>query len=762
MRAFSKFGDWVLGKKDTTVLLVGLSGAGKTTLLYKGYFVEELNTIPTVAFNVETINHNGHRFTIWDLSGKGICNTLSSDSIDSDTGALRICDYPSQNITPDSVVLFVHDCSFDERQTEASVKLLHECLEQLLGRCGHLRVLLNKQDLLPTESSNTIALHIRGRFKEELRKYAGANHDWEILDLPRICPQRGGKLLHVLDNVVAALGSKTERRLPFPKGDDNQFCDPECFETFSQSVEMSTSSELPASIGDMKQSKTLTMDDNTFWTLLLKADIKHWDHHSYLRAAYKVLLDALNQKRGIWEATEQFQHHIRRLKHSIKNIFFDLDNRYVAKLLSRERKIFTETYFIRTMTMFWMHCLDLAINRYIRKNRLDQSVCIADFEKILLSSSSLMNASLWEIYYSKGLMFSEESKDYWRLPDLKSLPVLATSQTSQKRGVSVGVTEASSDRIIRFAFTVVQKYLTSQDTRRGFIIKHALSSLQSTTQRVRASNPTMEPYSETQVYFWIQVVHAAFASFIKISEKPSISSSQLSYDNFQTLYNIGPTMWREHYSTKLWNSIEARIAFYTPDLKPLPNFIKTKSTGFAHIHFNGDAEQNLPPSCPELPSAESLAFLTSLINDEARTIPHPIPSKITNHAHLLMLLYEHLATFKLKESHGNVSQNKSTIIDQLSGYHTKSTTYITFWYEIVMKAASKMKQDEKLCHNSFDGFLRSNQHLAYENLPFCYYSQELWNSLEAKNTFIAPDRRSLTICETVEETNDAEKEWIVL
>jgi len=406
--------------------------------------------------------------------------------------------------------------------------------------------------------------------------------------------------------------------------------------------------------------------------------------------------------------------------------------------------------------MFWMYSLDLAISSFAKNN-----VCFADFERVLLSSSSLMNASLWETYYSKGLMFSEESKDYWRLPDLKPLPVLAASPTPRRRGASIGIIEVDSDRMLRFAFTVVQKYLTSPNTRRGFIVKHALSSLQSTTQRVRASNPTIAPYSETQAYFWIQVVHAAFASFIENSERSAISVSQLSYANFQTLYNISPTVWKEHYSKKRWTSIEARIAFSTPDLKPSPNFIKPESTGLTNIHFNGDTEQKLLNVSPELPSAEELAFLTSLINEEVRTIPHPIPSEITSHAHLLLLLYERLVTFKLKEPHGKISQDRSTVIDQLSGYHADSRTCITFWYEMVMKAVSKAEQDEQSFHDSFDTFLRSNQHLAYENLPFCYYNQELWDSWKAKTTFLAPDRRSLTICEDV-KTENAEKEWIVV
>jgi len=415
--------------------------------------------------------------------------------------------------------------------------------------------------------------------------------------------------------------------------------------------------------------------------------------------------------------------------------------------------------------MFWMHFLDLAINSYTRSNHLDQSVRFAEFEKLLLSSPSLMNASLWETYYSRALMFSEESKDYWRLPDLKPLPMLTAPPTPQKRRASIGIIDTDSDRMLRFAFTVVQKHLTSPNSCRGFIIKHALSSLQSTTQRVRASNPTIAPYSETQAYFWIRVVHAAFAFIdaihIEDSEKSPISASQLSYTNFQNLYSLSPTLWREHFSKKRWTSIEARITFIPPDLKPLPNFMKPKSTGLTHICFNGEVERKLINVSPELPSAEELAFLSSLINEEARTIPRPIPSEITSHAHLLLLLYEHLVPLKSNGPDGKVSQDWSTTIDQLSGHHAHSTTHITFWYEMVMKAVSKVQEDEPSSHDSFDKFLRSNQHLAYENLPFCYYSQELWDSQKAKNTFLAPDRRTLTICEIV-ETKDAERDWIVV
>ena len=49
---FSKF----FGKKDMRILMVGLDAAGKTTILYKLKLGEVVTTIPTIGFNVETVN----------------------------------------------------------------------------------------------------------------------------------------------------------------------------------------------------------------------------------------------------------------------------------------------------------------------------------------------------------------------------------------------------------------------------------------------------------------------------------------------------------------------------------------------------------------------------------------------------------------------------------------------------------------------------------------------------------------------------------
>ena len=57
-------------KKDLRVVLWSYSDEGKTTLLYRGFKdIHDFKTIPTIGFNVETINFNGKNITFWDIGG---------------------------------------------------------------------------------------------------------------------------------------------------------------------------------------------------------------------------------------------------------------------------------------------------------------------------------------------------------------------------------------------------------------------------------------------------------------------------------------------------------------------------------------------------------------------------------------------------------------------------------------------------------------------------------------------------------------------
>merc|ERR1712078_600286 len=59
-----------IGKHEVRILMVGLDAAGKTTILYKLKLGEIVTTIPTIGFNVETVEYKNISFTVWDVGGQ--------------------------------------------------------------------------------------------------------------------------------------------------------------------------------------------------------------------------------------------------------------------------------------------------------------------------------------------------------------------------------------------------------------------------------------------------------------------------------------------------------------------------------------------------------------------------------------------------------------------------------------------------------------------------------------------------------------------
>ncbi|MEQ2182966.1 hypothetical protein GOODEAATRI_027768, partial [Goodea atripinnis] len=69
---FSRF----TSKTPVRILMVGLDAAGKTTLLYKLKLAEVVTTIPTIGFNVETVEYKNISFTVWDVGGQTVIRPL--------------------------------------------------------------------------------------------------------------------------------------------------------------------------------------------------------------------------------------------------------------------------------------------------------------------------------------------------------------------------------------------------------------------------------------------------------------------------------------------------------------------------------------------------------------------------------------------------------------------------------------------------------------------------------------------------------------
>ncbi|GCC31079.1 ADP-ribosylation factor 1 [Chiloscyllium punctatum] len=119
----------IIGKKEMRILMVGLDAAGKTTILYKLKLGEIVTTIPTIGFNVETVEYKNISFTVWDVGGQDKIRPLWRHYFQNTQG-----------------LIFVVDSNDRERVNEAKEELLRMLSEDEL-RDAVLLLFANKQDL---------------------------------------------------------------------------------------------------------------------------------------------------------------------------------------------------------------------------------------------------------------------------------------------------------------------------------------------------------------------------------------------------------------------------------------------------------------------------------------------------------------------------------------------------------------------------------------------------------------------------------------
>jgi len=132
------------------ILMVGLDAAGKTTILYKLKLGEIVTTIPTIGFNVETVEYKNISFTVWDVGGQDKIRPLWRHYFQNTQG-----------------LIFVVDSNDRERIQEAKDELAKMSTEDEL-KDSIILVFANKQDLpnalSVSDITEKLGLHnIKGR-----------------------------------------------------------------------------------------------------------------------------------------------------------------------------------------------------------------------------------------------------------------------------------------------------------------------------------------------------------------------------------------------------------------------------------------------------------------------------------------------------------------------------------------------------------------------------------------------------------------------
>jgi len=111
------------------LLMLGLDAAGKTTILYKMKLNETVNTIPTIGFNVETLNYKNLEFSCWDIGGQFKLRNLWQHYFDNTQGLIYVVD------------------SNDEERIAESAEALAMVIHEESMRDVPILVYANKMDL---------------------------------------------------------------------------------------------------------------------------------------------------------------------------------------------------------------------------------------------------------------------------------------------------------------------------------------------------------------------------------------------------------------------------------------------------------------------------------------------------------------------------------------------------------------------------------------------------------------------------------------
>lgn len=172
-------------RRESRLLMVGLDSAGKTTILYRLKLGDTVTTLPTVGFNVETVEYKKVKFCVWDVGGQDKIRALWRHYFHNTHAIVYVVD------------------SSDRDRIEETREELSKLLQERELQNAVLLVFANKQDLPNVISIREVGERI-GLTTNTIK------HNWHIQPC---CAVTGAGLLEGLDWLANALevARKTKR-----------------------------------------------------------------------------------------------------------------------------------------------------------------------------------------------------------------------------------------------------------------------------------------------------------------------------------------------------------------------------------------------------------------------------------------------------------------------------------------------------------------------------------------------------------------------
>ncbi|KAF9050479.1 ADP-ribosylation factor [Panaeolus papilionaceus] len=391
--------------EDHMVMILGLDYAGKTTLLYLLKLNEVVTTIPSIGYNIETVEiQTGSKplnFTGWDI-GSGC-------------GGMRYLKMIlPMYITNSDAVIWLVDAN-DKERIQESVEMLVEILE-MVDRVadGKVRskfpilILANKTDKpgaltidqIRIAFSKPIAGRLASIYKTSLTSQAtGLADAFEWLNFAFS---------------VAKQPTPTPPQITAPST-ANTIPNPRSPTTLAQKLE----SWLARS-----ENETDGLSDEDLLSRFHSYNLPDWDHYTHIRLAY-VILTKYGRKEG-------------------KDMLFKGLESYIANSPDTKGKTFH-----LSMTYFWIQIVHFGIrnmppNSQVSAEKaaaLEESVdssntkaALKPFSEFLIINPHVADSNVWSEYYSKSTLMSPKAKAEMVLPDKKPLPNLVVRDAIRNFG----------------------------------------------------------------------------------------------------------------------------------------------------------------------------------------------------------------------------------------------------------------------------------------------------------------------------------------
>jgi len=497
-------------KTEFRVLIVGLDAAGKTTCLYKMKLGEVVTTIPTIGFNVETVEYKSANITMWDVGG---CDKIRP-----------LWRHYFQGTDVLVCVIDSNDRDRIEYAREELMKMLNE--DEL--RDSILLVWANKQDL-----PNAMAT---AEVTEKLGLHNLRQRQWMIFSA---CATTGDGLYEGLDWVVRALRETAKKVEGAPQGSGSSQAAPKKKET-EEEREKRHKEEMLVEWLEREDN-----DDDEFLQQLATYTLDTWDHRTHLRIAW-LLLTRHGRQEGlpkIFQGIKDFIEHSDRTQRS------------------------RGTTFHETMTYFWVHMV-----HYAMAATQNPTADFKGF--LLMNPQLSNGGLFLHYYTKELMLHSPAARTQVVMPDKVPLPSLITSTATSTPVALVEERFAPAKPmddatfLERFHAKTLPSWGHEAKIRAIWCLLREHGRQRGGTDKLLQALQQVEGpgFNTTMAYFWIHMVTLASAKSADCADYRTFVQQQTN----QQLLN--PDLITKHYSKKAIDKGISEMTL--PDKKPLPNVVR--------------------------------------------------------------------------------------------------------------------------------------------------------------------------------------------